>query len=251
MLDWSVYGRSGKMFLRTFRHQREQRLLLVPDLSPSMRFGEPTKMAAALRLSAALGFLALRSGAAVRLALESAVHEFRGHARFAALLDACEVAYARAGVEHGFSLAGVVQSSSFAPSTSGSFSADAARLVAAAGSHASSIILSDFMEPAENAHALLAASPKPGALNLICVLSDEEREPALSGAFQLHDCESGARIALDAAPEAMRLYRVELDAHLAAWHAACERRTCAFIPAASGDPIDELILGHLQPAGVA
>lgn len=70
-LDWNVYGRTGKAFIRQFWDEQEMHVRLYIDVSPSMRFGMESgemsgasippdnKLAFALRLAACVGYAAL------------------------------------------------------------------------------------------------------------------------------------------------------------------------------------------------
>ncbi|MHC4471062.1 MAG: DUF58 domain-containing protein [Planctomycetota bacterium] len=63
-VDWHLYGRFGRLFLKEFAREEEAEVLLVLDTSASM--GE--KLRGALRLSAALLTIALANGDRVRFA---------------------------------------------------------------------------------------------------------------------------------------------------------------------------------------
>ncbi|WP_233567774.1 DUF58 domain-containing protein [Cohnella faecalis] len=61
-MDWNVYGRTGKAFIRQYWDEQELTVRLYVDESRSMRFGEiggPNKLACALRLAACVGYSAL------------------------------------------------------------------------------------------------------------------------------------------------------------------------------------------------
>jgi uncharacterized protein (DUF58 family) len=69
-MDWRVYARSDRFYLKEFEADTNLRCHLVLDCSGSMGFGPPrnTKLDYARRLAATLGYLALRQGDAVGLA---------------------------------------------------------------------------------------------------------------------------------------------------------------------------------------
>ena len=66
-LDWRVYGRTDRFYIREFEADTNLRCYLVLDGSASMRFGEPTKFEYARRLMAHLAYLLVRQGDAVGL----------------------------------------------------------------------------------------------------------------------------------------------------------------------------------------
>jgi uncharacterized protein (DUF58 family) len=65
MLDWRVYARSDKFFIKEFEADTNLRCHLVVDASGSMAFGN--KIGYARKLAATLGFLAMQQGDAVGL----------------------------------------------------------------------------------------------------------------------------------------------------------------------------------------
>jgi uncharacterized protein (DUF58 family) len=68
-LDWRVFARTDRFFMKEFEADTNLRCYLVLDCSGSMKFGKAgaTKLDYAKRLAAALGYLAARQGDAVGL----------------------------------------------------------------------------------------------------------------------------------------------------------------------------------------
>ena len=58
-IDWSLYGRTDELYLRLYTDERRQHHRFYIDCSASMGFGEPEKHLCALRLVAALSYLAV------------------------------------------------------------------------------------------------------------------------------------------------------------------------------------------------
>ena len=58
-LDWNLYGRVEKLFLRLYREEEDLNVFLLIDTSRSMGFGSPTKFRYAKQVAAALGFVGL------------------------------------------------------------------------------------------------------------------------------------------------------------------------------------------------
>ncbi len=71
MIDWNVTARMGKPFVKKFRHERELRVFLVVDISPSLLFGTQGKLKSevAAEVAAALILAAIRSNDRVGLLL--------------------------------------------------------------------------------------------------------------------------------------------------------------------------------------
>jgi uncharacterized protein (DUF58 family) len=58
-IDWNVWGRLDRLFLRVFHEEEDLRLSIHVDTSRSMGYGQPSKLLYAKRLAAALGYTAL------------------------------------------------------------------------------------------------------------------------------------------------------------------------------------------------
>src|SRR5262245_27472472 len=58
-LDWNLYGRLEKLFLKLYEEERELPVRIFLDASESMTFGEPRKFDFALRVAAAVGYVAM------------------------------------------------------------------------------------------------------------------------------------------------------------------------------------------------
>ena len=58
-LDWNLYARLERLFVRLFLEEEDLHVHLLIDVSRSMDFGAPTKLLYAKRVAAALGFVGL------------------------------------------------------------------------------------------------------------------------------------------------------------------------------------------------
>src|ERR1043165_9919492 len=58
-LDWNLYGRLEKLFLKLYEEERELPVRIFLDASESMTFGEPRKFDFARQVAAAVGYVAL------------------------------------------------------------------------------------------------------------------------------------------------------------------------------------------------
>lgn len=66
-IDWHVAARTGEFYVRQFQGEESLRYELVLDQSASMGYGDPSKLAYAATVAAALGYIALRSGHDVQM----------------------------------------------------------------------------------------------------------------------------------------------------------------------------------------
>src|SRR5512137_1773150 len=58
-LDWNLYGRLDRLFLKLYEEERELPVRIFLDASESMSFGEPRKFDFARQVAAAVGYVAL------------------------------------------------------------------------------------------------------------------------------------------------------------------------------------------------
>src|SRR5690348_10074743 len=58
-LDWNLYGRLERLFLKLYEEERELPVRIFLDASESMSFGEPPKFDFARQVAAAIGYVAL------------------------------------------------------------------------------------------------------------------------------------------------------------------------------------------------
>src|SRR5947207_10658588 len=58
-LDWNLYARLDRLFLRLFMEEEDLHFYVLLDNSLSMDFGTPTKLHYARQVAAALGFIGL------------------------------------------------------------------------------------------------------------------------------------------------------------------------------------------------
>src|SRR5512137_211789 len=58
-LDWNLYGRLERLFLKLYEEERELPVRIFLDASESMTFGQPRKFDFARQVAAAIGYVAL------------------------------------------------------------------------------------------------------------------------------------------------------------------------------------------------
>ena len=90
-VDWNLYARLDKLFLKLFMEEEDLHIYLLVDASPSMEFGEPTKFFAAQQLAAALAFVGMCRGDRVKVEFLGANNQsspvLRGRSQLYRLLD--------------------------------------------------------------------------------------------------------------------------------------------------------------------
>ena len=82
-IDWNVYGRLDRLFLKLFLEEEDLHVYTLLDTSLSMNFGTPTKLRHGQQVAAALSFIGLVNHDRVLLdtfstRLEQGIHGIRG-----------------------------------------------------------------------------------------------------------------------------------------------------------------------------
>jgi len=207
-LDWNALARTGSPYVKRFREERDQTLLLALDVSRSMAFGSAgrSKAALAAHAGALLAGAAFRAGDRVGLAtfadaLCVEVEPERGHARLFPLLRRLAEASA-------------------APAGASDLPAALAELDARLPRRAVVVVLSDFRD--DDAFPPAAAAPgaprlaRPWLVRLarrhdvVAAAIEDPRELELpaAGALRVGDPERGGRtLLLRSDPRARERYR--------------------------------------------
>jgi uncharacterized protein (DUF58 family) len=202
-VDWNVYARTRKLFLRRFHVDADPCLYLVLDKSGSMGLGRPEKLAFAGRIASALAYVAWRGNHAVGLAIGS---------------DRLEtyLAPAHRRGQLGRVLRTAASASASGPSDLGRVLED---LSARAERRGLVVVLSDFFTPHGCGGALSALGRSGFGLAALQILSREDVAPPIGGEVEIWDVEAGDETRLRVGPRAIRRYRERLRE----WNRSLER----------------------------
>ena len=199
-LDWNVLARLDTPVMRTYQDEEDLALHMLLDLSPSMDFGDPTKLEAAKRLGCAVAYVGLNGGdAVVPRALgprEPNQRPMRGRAGYPAVARWADA-----------------QRSTERPPDSLS---RALKAFASSSARTGMVLLvSDGLDP-DIAPALRAVAARGHEVLFLQILSDVELDPDLEGDLRLIDAEGGTPVEITANSYALREYRRRLEEHNAA-----------------------------------
>jgi len=234
-LDWNVYARLERLFVKLFIEEEDVTVTLLLDASASMATGRPEKLLFAKRAAAALGYIGLASEDRIQLSVLGG----RVARRRLALRGSGRVLRLLADL------------SAIAPTDGPSDLVAAARHAAAQVSGRGLIILiSDLLDPgADRVIRELAATGSE--LVILHVLSPDEVDPPLEGDLRLIDTETGEGVDVTVDLATLDAYRTRL----AAWREALSdlsiRRRASYVPITSDLPLAELIFAELRRRRVA
>ncbi|WP_088005834.1 DUF58 domain-containing protein [Indiicoccus explosivorum] len=192
LIDWNLYGRTEKYYIKRFMDEQEMRIGIILDCSKSMA----DKWLFARQLVCMLGLIALQheDTLSVTVASESGA-SFRGKGR-----------------------SGKVQLERLLTDLPEPEENTFCRLADRKQSQRQSVlfIITDGLETAENWNALLRKLVKKSSdIRLILVSTEEERNPREAGDLLLTDSETEERIKVTAGAAAFETYRKKRLAHLA------------------------------------
>jgi hypothetical protein len=186
-IDWNIYGRLEKIFLKEFTPEHEGRVLLLLDMSASM--GLHGKFDFARKILAALAFIGISGGDRVAVVAfnHSGVRSLVSRPGVAGYCELLEFLGALEAVgESGFKTA-------------------AARgvLLAAGAGRGRALWVSDFWAEPADLDCCMYPGEKGFAVSLIRVLADQELAPELNGPVEMVDAESGERLVVGGSDESL------------------------------------------------
>ena len=235
-IDYNLYARLDVLAIKLFEAEDEARLRLLLDTSGSMGVGG--KIEAAVRVAAALGFVALTHRDPVTVhtfPLDRPAPRFVGRAAVPALfghLRRVEAIGAKGQTR---------------------FAAAAAHLLAQPGPPGLTVLLSDLLT-SEWEKGIARLPARGGDLLVVHVLAAHDLDPALdpdlAGDVELVDREDGRRLAVSVSPETAARYRKGALAWTAEVAARCRRAGAAYLRMTAGDDIERLLLATWREAGV-
>jgi uncharacterized protein (DUF58 family) len=210
-IDWAAMARSGQPVVKVFRAEEDLVARLLCDASASLDFGQPSKLDAAKRLAAAMGYLALADSerAQVITARDGGARlhpPARGRGGLASLLRTLDAIVPKGRTD----LAATVE-----------------RILRETSRPGLLLVISDFFDPGPVLGSLSRAVAAGHDIVLAQVLAREEMEPEHEGDWAFEDAETGQLVELtvDAATiEAYAARLINLCEQLQAWarrHGAC------------------------------
>jgi uncharacterized protein (DUF58 family) len=229
-LDWNVYARLERLFVKLFIEEEDVTVTLLIDASASMAAGRPAKLLFAKRAAAALGYIGLASEDRVtvstlagRMARRRA--SMRGSGRiFRLLADLSSIEVAE-----------------------GPTDLVAAARHAAAQLHGKGVVIlfSDLLDPgADRIIRELAATGSE--LIVLHVLSPDELDPGLEGDLRLVDVETGDGIDVTVDLATLDAYRARLAGWKADFADLAAKRRASYVDLSSDANLAVLMFNELR-----
>ncbi len=228
-IDWNVYGRLDKLFIKLFRAEEDLTIHILVDTSRSMGWGNPPKDIYAKKIAAALCYIGLANLDRVGVAsFTNSLGGFKlpekGRQVYPSMLkyllslkpkgktdlNSCLTDYALTCKQPGIA-----------------------------------IILSDLLDPNGFEKGLEALSYGKFDITVIQVLDHDELFPPLSGYLTLKEVETGEtkKITLDGA--LLQLYRQKVRNFLENIRALCLKKGINYYPSDTSIPFEDFLLDYL------
>jgi uncharacterized protein (DUF58 family) len=229
-LDWNVYARLERLFVKLFVEEEDVTVTLLIDASASMATGTPDKLLFAKRAAAALGYIGLASEDRVAVTVLSG----RTARRRAAMRGSGRV----------FRLLADLSAVSVA---------DGATDLVAAARHAAAqlsgrgviVLLSDLLDP--NADKVIRELAATGSeLIVLHVLSPDELDPALEGDLRLVDTETGERVDITMDLATLDAYKARVADWKAGFAELAAKRRASYVDLSSDVNLAELMFAELR-----
>jgi len=257
-LDWNLFGRLDRLFLKLYEEERELPVRIFLDASESMTFGEPRKFDFARQVAAAIGYVALcgfdrvsvvpfpnaevRSGAKAEM---SNVEPRTSNTEQSAVEGALRSVRGKKSSMQFF------QNLNALAAGGGAALNEALRRGALEARHTGlAIVLSDFLDPAGYEAGLTALVGRGFQVNCVQILAPEELAPTTFGDLRLVDSESGGLQEVTFGRYRMKAYQQTVQNFVQRLREHCTKRGINFFMAPSNMDLQDLLLKQLRKSEV-
>lgn len=233
-IDWNLYARLDKLFLKLFLEEEDLHFYALVDCSPSMDFGEPSKFFYAKQLAAALGYIGLCRSDRVKieplgLPLARSAPVLRGRGSLWRMLAYLEQ----------LPCGGTTQ---LTESVKSFCLRNAGKGIV--------VLITDLMDKSGYESALRALVAQDLDIYLIHVLSQAEIDPDLKGDLRLVDVEDQDVAEVSVSPRLLDRYRRTLATFIETAREFSARRGISYMMTSTDRPVDRLISRYLRQRGL-
>ena len=231
-LDWNLYGRVEKLFLRLYREEEDLHVYLLIDVSRSMDYGSPTKSRYAKQVAAALGFVGLANmdrvivepvgGGSGRRPL------FRGRPSLWRMLKHLDEL----------------------PPGDAPWNASMKAITQRMKGQGVAVVVSDFLDKGGYEEGLRYLAARGLDVYAVQVLAEEEIRPAFTGDLRLTDLEDGDQAEVTISAPLLARYEATLAGFRGALNAFCTKRGMQYLFTSNQVPFEKLVLGYLRGRGL-
>lgn len=240
-IDWNLYARLDKLFLRLFLEEEDLSVTLAMDISASMNFGDPTKLLYAKRLAAAMGYIGLSHYNRVSLltftnAVQSQLMHLRGRRPIPQMLNFLDRQQPPTGRAQTSNLEQVCKRIRLMSRVPGVI-----------------ILISDFFDKGDLSDAMRYLVSDKYDVYAIQVLAPEEVDPTrgdVIGDLTLTDVEDGDIAEVSISPALLKRYKSNVQAYCQHVRDTCLRRDITYLASETDIPFEMVILKYLRQRGL-
>ena len=228
-VDWSVYGRLDKLFIKLYHAEKGQTAHILLDVSRSMDSGTPSKDVTAKKIAAALSYICLSNLDKTGLmAFNHKIVKTKPPTR---------------GKKQYFEMLKFFQSLQPADQTNLNDSLKA--YAAICKNPGIAIIISDFFDSRGYEEGLKALAYRKFDINLIQVMDHEELYWSQTGNLLLNECETGESKATLVDNRTLELYRKKVRDFVAGIKQYCSHYGMNYYLCDTGIPFENLLTDYL------
>lgn len=231
-IDWNLYARLDRLYLKLFQEEEDLHFYCLIDASPSMSFGNPTKLHCAKQLAAALGFVGLcRSDRVVidTLGGIKSSSPLRGRAHLWRMLDVLD---------------------QIEPNDTTTMIEGVKRFSLRNSGKGIIVLITDLMDKSGYESALRMLIAKQMDLFVIHMLSPEEIDPTVLGDLRLIDSEDRDETEITVSRVVLKKYRQTLDQFVSQAKQFCSRRSITYLLTPSDRAVDLIVTQYLRERGL-
>ncbi len=238
-IDWNLFGRLGRLFLKLYEEERELPITIYLDSSESMLFGEVTKFDFARQVAAAVGYVALCGFDRVTVepfplvdsqkSLAGELRAVRGRHSSIRFFDNLNQLKAGGAVDFNQTL------------RLGAIKHRDPGIV---------VVLSDFLNLDGYEAGLKSLTNLGSEVHAVQILAEEELEPSTYGDLKVIDSETGAEQEVTFGKYRLKTYQATVHKYCNRLREFCQARGVHYQLAQSNTPIDDLLLKSMRTGGM-
>jgi uncharacterized protein (DUF58 family) len=231
-VDWNIFARIERPYLKQFHQEEEMHVALLVDASRSMMF--EGKLELACKLAAALGVLGLRGS-------EKVSAYALGAGAATPRLAPCR---GRSALGKLFGFLEGVTGGGETPVEAG-----IERFLRQHTGRGVAIVISDFLTSGDLRRAFNLVHSAGLETFAVQLLGPSELDPELAGDLRLIDCETLGNLDISSAGDLLALYHEYRTAHQAQLSALCQQRNGKFLSVSSGEPLERVVFDLMRRKG--
>ena len=232
-IDWNVFARTEKYFIKLFTDERQMHNHIMIDCSASMACGNPEKAEAALKIAAAFGYLSVAAMDRVSFEL------LKGD-------KAENIGFTVGNKDSFYRAAQKLETTDFDGETD--LEKSIVNMESPGYDDGLTIIISDFLTDSNWKKAIDFLMYQRREILMIQVLSPDELYPDLDGRVQMLDSEAvdigdGRNMRMIMTKKMVKAYQKALDEFEQELISFCASRNVTFFTVSSDEPIEKVIFG--------